>query len=391
MIPTSILRFRYLKISKTCVRCYLADEKERSNRFLSKMMKKKSIEDVLNTTGVEKNVATGVPSFLTRSKGHTRTISRRQAMLNKHFIEGLTDVLSTEAVGQTISDYGVRITQVETGQHYNYLNIYWVIPEVTRVTEIGLKLNALGGELAKKMIERNFMTVIPIIRFNFDKNKVATENIYNALKHQQRDTKPDVNKPPVVPEPPTLDAKGYFRIDPLRPKLYQKKVLLFYEEFSKKKSAEDKSNYKIPSFKSPEDMNLVVFGLDYKQTMDKILANLKRSRAEHRGYNPVADPLPPSSWVSPSQPTPDHLKDKIKLDTYDRIQIMKNFIVENKRKKDRMYRVSKAEKDDYYLSISDRLDSVMEKVQSDSFDQTSPYDAPDHYEDEDDRKWLKDD
>lgn len=89
-----------------------ADQTERSARMMKRLLGefKKTQRNVLHPTGIV--VAQTGPKFLTDQRGHEKSISRRQVVLNKHFIECITDVLLTEKIGDEIRDHGIRITQV---------------------------------------------------------------------------------------------------------------------------------------------------------------------------------------------------------------------------------------------------------------------------------------
>lgn len=89
-----------------------ADENVRSSKMLSKLLgsDKASSRRILHPTSVV--IAKGAPKFVTELRGHAKSINRRQIVLNKHFMEGLTDVLLTEKIGVDLNECGVRITQV---------------------------------------------------------------------------------------------------------------------------------------------------------------------------------------------------------------------------------------------------------------------------------------
>lgn len=89
-----------------------ADENVRSSKMLSKLLgtDKATMRRVLHPQGVV--IAKGAPQFVTESKGHAKSINRRQIVLNKHFMEGLTDVLLTEKIGLELRENHVRITMV---------------------------------------------------------------------------------------------------------------------------------------------------------------------------------------------------------------------------------------------------------------------------------------
>src|SRR5690349_20489141 len=87
-----------------------ANEVERSARMLKRLLGEyeKSKSRVFHPTSVV--VAQTGPKFLTSHVGHEKSISRRQVVLNKHFMECISDVLLTEKIGDEIREHGIRIT-----------------------------------------------------------------------------------------------------------------------------------------------------------------------------------------------------------------------------------------------------------------------------------------
>lgn len=388
----------------TSIRCksrnpYLADDFERNGRFMEKLLNRRTMRDILNPS-IGSKTAKGAPSFLVRSKGHTKTISRRQAMLNKHFLEGLTDVIGSDAeIGIPFRKYGVKVTQVETGQHYNILNIYWSLPDhhLSKMDAIGKELSSLAGILHKKMIERNFMGLMPRIRFNYDQNKAAMQIIESidvqggvrGHNHQFRhgsvdgesiksdlkgeSIKSDLNGESIksnnrneggrteefqkVAPQPKPDHAGYTRIDPMRPRFWARKVALFVESQKEYKKKEEMGR-----FEAPEDMRVDARGLEYRKIMNRVLAGMKRVRSAESSHplNPVADPLPPSTWVHPPLFPPDHqlLQRSLVQDTETRLDNMKSFVINYKKKQNRMFKENRRELDEKLFEIHSDLQSI---------------------------------
>lgn len=92
------------------------DQNARSAKMLGKLLgsRNPSQRKVLHPTAVV--VAKGAPQYLTQTHGHAKSITRRQSMLNKHFMASLSDVLATESIGNELIENGVRITQVNADE-----------------------------------------------------------------------------------------------------------------------------------------------------------------------------------------------------------------------------------------------------------------------------------
>ena len=326
-------------------------------------MGKRSQEELLHPKSVV--IAQGVPNFLVKNKGDSKTISRRQKMLNLHFMEGLSDILANESIGTVIREEEVTITHVEVGQHFNILNIFWTTTR-SDLTAVGDKLNKLTGILYKKMIERNFMTVIPVIKFNYDKNKTNIDVVNKLLSEDNTYKKygrPSIDAREFIP--PTEVASGYHFLDPLGPRRRAKRVALFEQEFkeSQERSYRDKEiNYKTQTFVCPEDMRLDAQGFDYLKTMNIVLSRMKRVRSQSQPF--VADPLPPSVWVQDHQLPADHeLLERKELDTTTRLSTMRQFIVDNRRKKSQKYRQRIKDQEEYYECLADVHEEAQMKIE----------------------------
>lgn len=348
-------------VTTTCLRAdeRSAFEMERMGRYMKKLMHKQSQRELIHAKGVV--VSEGAPNFLSLNKGHQRTITRRQKMLNYHFMEGITDILATEDIGKVVREEEVRITHVEIGQHYNILNIFWTTDKAN-VTEVAARLKAITGALNKKMVEKNFMTVIPDIRFVYDRNKMSVESVDVLLK--KSGLKPAYN--PKNFAPPTEIATGYQFRDPLGPRIRAKRVALFFEEFKKSQETAyaDEINYRNQRFVFPPDMRLDAQGLDYERLMNQVLAHMIRSRSEQCRHNVyVADPLPPAVWIEDHKLPPDHEKMREqKPDTTIRLSTMRSFIVEHRRKRTKYFKERESAKNEQLDSNAEDQLFVMEQL-----------------------------
>lgn len=87
--------------------------------------------------------------------------------------------------------------------------------------------------------------------------------------------------------------------------------------------------------KHPTDMRMDVLNLNYKELMSIVLSTMKKARAQHRYYPAVADPLPPAEWIAPPE---IHIgvHNEEYLDSETRIIMMKKFIIENRKKRQRI-------------------------------------------------------
>lgn len=337
-------------------------ECERMNRYMQKLTNRLSQKDLLHAKGVV--VSQGAPNFLAQSKGHARTISRRQKMLSFHFAQGLTEVLAHEDINSIIKEYEVRVTHVEVGQHYNILNVFWTTTRLNR-GEVAAKLNSIVGLLNKKMVEKNFMTLIPDIRFIFDTKKMSVDEVETVLR--KTGLEPLKSKPQNF-VPPTEMATGYKFVE-MGPRIKSRRVALFVEEF--KRSQEnafrdrDKVNIRPGKFTCPPDMTLDAFGLDYEKIMNQVMSTMLRSRSQCRQNVPTADPLPPAVWIEDHKMPTDHEKGlDLQPDTTVRLSTMRNFIIDHRRKRTKFFKEKEKQENEHLDSIAEDHLYVMENLYS---------------------------
>lgn len=340
-------------------------EMERMDRYMNKMMNRKSQKDLLHSKGVV--VSQGGPNFLSMNKGNARTISRRQRMISFHFAEGLTEILANndDEIGDVIREEKVTISHVEVGQHYNILNVFWTTGKPDS-SAVAAKLVALTGLLNKKMVEKNFMTVIPSIRFVFDTSKTSLQTVDALLKSTGETIKVD----PHTFAPPTEVATGYHFQNLLGPRIRAKRVALFFEEFKRSQEAafRDKGiNIQSSRFVYPPDMRLSAQGLDYERIMNLVLSHMQKSRAETNRNVYVADPLPPAVWIEDKEIPADHLKARnSRPDTTVRLSTMRSFIVDHRKKRSAFYKEKEKAKNQMLDNVAEDHLYVMENLYGDN-------------------------
>lgn len=339
-------------------------EHERMDRYMAKMLNRQSQKEVLHQKGVV--VSQGAPNFLSMNKGNARTISRRQRMISFHFAEGLTEIFANDdEIGAVIREEKVKITHVEVGQHYNVLNVFWCCGKFD-TTSVAAKLISLTGKLNKKMVEKNFMTVIPDIRFVFDKSKMSIETVNELLN--STGIKYEVD--PHTFAPPTEVATGYHSMNLLGPRIRAKRVALFVEEFKRSQEAafRDKGiNYQAGKFLHPPDMRLNAQGLDYARIMNQVLFHMQKSRADSRSNVYVADPLPPAVWIEDQTIKPDHEKMREQRpDTTVRLSTMRAFILDHRKKRTKVHKEKERAKNEVLDNIAEEHLYVMENLYGDN-------------------------
>ncbi|RWS25550.1 putative ribosome-binding factor A-like protein [Leptotrombidium deliense] len=350
-----------------------ADQNERMSRFMNRMLKDQStkIERVFNPSEI---VSKGIPNR--NFEGNTKALKRRQQMLNKNFMETISEILSSTSFGQELRDLNVVLTQVEISRDYTVLNIFWntTIAEMTddEILAISKKLQFFTGKLNKMVQEKNFMQVLPIMRFVFDRETFAKKEVEHLLN------KADMGSTFSPTDPTSLETPSE-RLTSKKGK-YKTDVSTYIKEGEDIKYTPEPI---VPTFLCPPDMHLNALGLDYRTLINKVLFFMKKSRAEHRNFNAVADPLPPADWVAPPilhAPPDFEESESERVKTAQRVKDMQMFIIENRKKRERLKKQAIKETEERFQLVTEQLDEAMENYMKRMY-----HDQPD-YEDYDEQQ-----
>lgn len=237
----------------------------------------------------------------------------------------------------------------------------------------------MTGALHKHLIERNFLGRVPIVKFNYDQTSYSVEKVQFLLKGADYGKNFRPNDPTKFAPPTQVLTGDPAGMPEIKTRFFKKMLTVYDQNVEYINSLKAVNNdYKIPTFNYPADMNLGMLGIDYLSIMNKVLFHMKKSRAEHRGHVPIADPLPPAEWVAPPMfPMDDPIRNDVMPNTDERVMSMKNFVVENKKKRQRMFRASRNATDKYLVELSDSLDDVHERIKTQYEEEDYPADAED--------------
>lgn len=122
----------------------------------------------------------GRPSILTKNDGlDSIYTSRRQVVLNRHYTEIITDVLSLD-MRKEFSKFNVNITSIETKPNNKGIGIYYT---TSRIFDQSFhdSLNSMVGPLTKAIAERTIIGRVPPISFVYDNIAKIDENLTEAL------------------------------------------------------------------------------------------------------------------------------------------------------------------------------------------------------------------
>ncbi|CAG2100250.1 unnamed protein product [Medioppia subpectinata] len=215
-----------------------------------------------------------------------KVMTRRMIVLNKQLMQSISDILSTEPIGQELEALKVHITQVRVNKRCDSANVFWISKsdETERVAKM---LDQMKGRLRHHVMDRHLMHSVPWIQFVLDVTENHSLEVDRVLK--TCDFGPDFK-----PFDETMFETPYERVG-----RKDGKIITNQSE----ESIENMDGiYEYMKLKKPNDMQMNCLGLNYELIINIVLSNLKKSRAQHRCFNAVADPLPPPDW---SEPTPN--------------------------------------------------------------------------------------
>lgn len=130
---------------------------------------------------VRPTMNTGRPSFLGKNDGlDSICTSRRQVVLNRHYTEIVSDVLSLE-LKKEFEKFNITITSIETGIGNKSLGIYYTTNQVFD-PNLHDSLNSIVGLLTRAIAERDIIGRVPLISFVYDKVAEIDNNLNAALR-----------------------------------------------------------------------------------------------------------------------------------------------------------------------------------------------------------------
>lgn len=213
------------------------------------------------------------------------------------------------------------------------------------------------------MIDLNLIGYTPTIEFVYDQASKDHDQIFECLStadfgpnHQKK----DLNEyyPPKEDGPPKSNR-------PYVPK-HIWSLTNFDEAFASSQGEnpyEKVEEHAVPQFECPTDMRLDMMRLDYSALIKKVLFDMRRWRKEANLFDPITDPSLPTEWAE-LKPLPPKPRDPNDLANQyeERIRLMKNFIIENRKKKSIMAREAKKVKREADEEQVERLSSLRDSL-----------------------------
>lgn len=220
------------------------------------------------------------------------------------------------------------------------------------IQKIGAILNQTKGHIHKALIEKQKNSNVPHLVFVYDEYEDKTQAVSNILSKIKPDLQAKESFDPTQFVPPSKLISDSFA--QIKPKYFKKKLVPYDEHEAMRQRFEfDQKQTKANAtegheFLYPNDMRLNAADLDYKSMMNRVMFYLSRSRAEI--LKSKTKFKIPTNWVPPedfnqrsSAAAADAFSSNVPKatlipETEERLQLMKSFLIQHRRKKLRMSR-----------------------------------------------------
>jgi hypothetical protein len=279
------------------------------------------------------------------------------------------------------------------------IKVYWNclrqdgLSHLEQIRSLSNALNRRKGQLHKSLIDKQKNAKVPDLMFVYDEYEDQQQAVAQLLDQIRPDLqeKAPFDARQFVP-PSKLISDAFVNI---KPKHFKKQLTLYDEQeateqqfaYEKKQSAL-LGNERV-EFECPPDMRLNAANLDYRTLINRVLFYLSRTRAEITQNNSHMKAT--SHWVPPIQsnadnrvaPDPDRATSI--ASTEDRLLLMRRFLVEHRKKKQRESRETMRKEMQRLDLISEGLVEAEQRWNSryqDDHDDRDQFEKQSHHDDE---------
>ncbi|XP_015604542.1 uncharacterized protein LOC107272176 [Cephus cinctus] len=156
------IQHRYIHCSSVNLKNYFA----RQSRFMKRMLN----NDQSKRKWYKETITTTMPSNFILEKPEIQCNNRRMNVLNKLFMEYITDLMSTGEVASKLVGKGIEISQVKVTPRFDYLRVYWITKgDVKHDNEIEQVLHSSAGHIRHELTQLRIVGIVPVITFVKDK------------------------------------------------------------------------------------------------------------------------------------------------------------------------------------------------------------------------------
>uniref|UniRef100_A0A182SL77 Ribosome-binding factor A, mitochondrial n=1 Tax=Anopheles maculatus TaxID=74869 RepID=A0A182SL77_9DIPT len=162
----------------------LCGSSTKAAKVLNKLMngsktKKKRYYDETNDRGPKLMQA----KSLANSNRQGKESNRRIAVLNKLFMQNITDLMATGSFASDLYGYGIQISRVRVSPDFREASIYWFSTNLSKDVKIDGILKPLSSRLRHELSQLRLMGEVPQLTFVQDKRHYV-ESLLNSLLRQ---------------------------------------------------------------------------------------------------------------------------------------------------------------------------------------------------------------
>ncbi|KAL9881140.1 putative ribosome-binding factor A, mitochondrial [Glossina fuscipes fuscipes] len=204
-------------------------------------------------------------------KSHTgsKINIRRMAVLNKLFMEHITDLMATGEVSETVLGKSLQISRVKISPDFGFISVYWITTgDMIRDATLEMELKQCSGTLRHQLSQLDLMGVVPRIKFVKDKlcnNMFEVEAILKTIDFDKDDDEQVQEHKSIIKQ--SWEENFY---------CIKRENEVNREDSAKEDATEEtllhSCNPNVPTMRHD------VFGLDHKNIMMKILTKMRKSK-----------------------------------------------------------------------------------------------------------------
>ncbi|XP_062558438.1 uncharacterized protein LOC134223305 [Armigeres subalbatus] len=133
----------------------------------------------------ERNSKTVFPSpiSLASTRGQGQESSRRLTVLNKLFMEHITDLMVTGEYAEELVGYGIQISRVRINTDFHGVNVFWFGKDSTQDMEVGRLLKRVAGGIRHELSQLRLIGQVPKLAFMKDKTYGLGTEVDSVLRH----------------------------------------------------------------------------------------------------------------------------------------------------------------------------------------------------------------
>lgn len=209
----------------------------------------------------DKNAVLATPLAIASSKGQGKESTRRINVLNKLFMEQITDLMATGEHSEELVGYGIQISRVKVSSDYHGINVFWFARDNRHDMDIGRLLKRISGGLRHELSQLRLIGQVPKLNFVKDKTYGLTADLDGVLR--RADYGEDF-----VPTDRTMMLKSEFKLQVELPRTVRSEI----------DKLEDEIDYPVEDQRTLPAMRNDILGLDQEAIMGKIRRSLSRNK-----------------------------------------------------------------------------------------------------------------